>query len=67
MGDICFLQSVSINEFLKPADGEMPYYRQGGGRGRDRGRGQRGAYGGPRAYVAPAPSITDPGHFPSLK
>ncbi|KAL8512517.1 hypothetical protein ACS0TY_018842 [Phlomoides rotata] len=30
-------KSVSINEFLKPADGER--YYSPGGRGRDRGRG----------------------------
>ncbi|RLN30371.1 plasminogen activator inhibitor 1 RNA-binding protein-like [Panicum miliaceum] len=53
-------KSVSINEFLKPADGERYY----GGRGR--GRGFRGGYGG--GYRAPpaAPAIQDQSQFPSL-
>ncbi|XP_018505486.2 RGG repeats nuclear RNA binding protein A [Pyrus x bretschneideri] len=58
-------KSVSINEFLKPAEGERYY----GGRGRGRGRGPRGGYsGGPGGYSsnAAAPSIGDPGQFPSL-
>lgn len=58
-------KSVSINEFLKPAEGET-YYR-GGGRGRGRGRGRGGGYGG--GYAAnnvPAPPIEDPSHFPTL-
>lgn len=62
----CFLlhvQSVNINEFLKPADGEN-YYRPGG-RGRGRGRG-RGGYTGNSMNNAQAPSIEDAGHFPSL-
>ncbi|KAK4794213.1 hypothetical protein SAY86_012207 [Trapa natans] len=60
---------VSINEFLKPADGER-YYNPGG-RGRGRGRGPRG--GGSsgssgRGYVSSsaAPKIEDHGQFPSL-
>ncbi|KAK7256373.1 hypothetical protein RIF29_29815 [Crotalaria pallida] len=62
-------KSVSINEFLKPAEGEN-YYNPGG-RGRGRGRGSRGGSGGGgyRGNVtsnAPAPSIEDPGHFPNL-
>jgi plasminogen activator inhibitor 1 RNA-binding protein len=64
---VCFfLQSVSINEFLKPAEGERFY----GGRGRGRGRGDRGGfrggYGG--GYRAPpaAPAIQDQSQFPSL-
>ncbi|KAI3915222.1 hypothetical protein MKX01_035481 [Papaver californicum] len=66
-------KSVSINEFLKPAEGERRNYRSGGGR-RDRGHGDRGANrGGDRgqsnnyARSSPAaPSIADVGHFPSL-
>ncbi|KAK3434646.1 hypothetical protein EUGRSUZ_D02118 [Eucalyptus grandis] len=61
-------KSVSINEFLKPAEGER-YYNPGG-RGRGRGRGARGGYGGGGgggyARDAAAPSIEDPGQFPSL-
>ncbi|WVZ99351.1 hypothetical protein U9M48_044672 [Paspalum notatum var. saurae] len=59
-------KSVSINEFLKPAEGERFY----GGRGRGRGRGDRGGfrggYGG--GYRAPpaAPAIQDQSQFPSL-
>ncbi|XP_022737748.1 RGG repeats nuclear RNA binding protein A-like isoform X2 [Durio zibethinus] len=56
-------KSVSINEFLKPAEGERYY---GPGRGRGRGRGPRGGYGGNAASNVSAPSIEDPGHFPSL-
>ncbi|XVF13455.1 hypothetical protein REPUB_Repub08aG0209200 [Reevesia pubescens] len=56
-------KSVSINEFLKPAEGERLY---GPGRGRGRGRGPRGGYGGNAASNASAPSIEDPGHFPTL-
>ncbi|GMJ06091.1 HYALURONAN/mRNA BINDING FAMILY PROTEIN [Hibiscus trionum] len=56
-------KAVSINEFLKPAEGERYY---GPGRGRGRGRGARGGYGGNTASNVPAPSIEDPGHFPSL-
>lgn len=64
-------KSVSINEFLKPAEGER-YYNPGG---RGRGRGGRGARGGSSNYsggplrntnAAAAPSIEDPGHFPTL-
>ncbi|XP_057478134.1 RGG repeats nuclear RNA binding protein A-like [Actinidia eriantha] len=63
-------KSVSINEFLKPADG---------GRYRGRGRGNRSGRGGfndegsvaynggfNRANYAAAPSIDDVGQFPSL-
>ncbi|KAL3743326.1 hypothetical protein ACJRO7_018600 [Eucalyptus globulus] len=61
-------KSVSINEFLKPAEGERFY--NPGGRGRGRGRGARGGYGGGGgggyARDAAAPSIEDPGQFPSL-
>ncbi|XP_039052831.1 RGG repeats nuclear RNA binding protein A-like [Hibiscus syriacus] len=56
-------KSVSINEFLKPAEGERYY---GPGRGRGRGRGPRGGYGGNATSNVSAPSIEDPGHFPSL-
>ncbi|KAI3936688.1 hypothetical protein MKX01_034117 [Papaver californicum] len=66
-------KSVSINEFLKPAEGERRNYRSGGGR-RDRGHGDRGANRGGdgghnnnNARPSPAaPSIADVGHFPSL-
>lgn len=60
------MQTQSINEFLKPADGES-YYR-GGGRGRGRGGRGRGGYGGNGGnnYSAPAPKIEDVGQFPSL-
>ncbi|KAH6793852.1 hypothetical protein C2S52_004329 [Perilla frutescens var. hirtella] len=59
-------KSVSINEFLKPAEGER-YYNPGG-RGRGRGRGPRGggyAGGNDRSNVQ-APAIEDPGQFPTL-
>ncbi|KAL0324499.1 UNVERIFIED_CONTAM: RGG repeats nuclear RNA binding protein A [Sesamum calycinum] len=54
--------SVSINEFLKPA--EVETYYQAGGRGRGRGRG-RGGYGG-NNYDVQALAIEDVGQFPSL-
>ncbi|XP_021279965.1 RGG repeats nuclear RNA binding protein A-like [Herrania umbratica] len=57
-------KSVSINEFLKPAEGER-YYNPSG-RGRGRGRGPRGFGGGSAAGNVPAPSIEDPGQFPTL-
>ncbi|KAJ0105722.1 hypothetical protein Patl1_18399 [Pistacia atlantica] len=57
-------KSVSINEFLKPAEGERFYNPSG--RGRGRGRGSRGGYGGYSASNVAAPSIEDPGHFPTL-
>ncbi|KAK4746528.1 hypothetical protein SAY87_012840 [Trapa incisa] len=60
-------KSVSINEFLKPAEGER--YYSPGGRGRGRGRGPRGGGGsfdvGYRSNDT-APKIEDPGHFPTL-
>ncbi|GAB4861986.1 hypothetical protein Ancab_037240 [Ancistrocladus abbreviatus] len=61
-------KSVSINEFLKPAEGEKYYSPGGRGRGRGRGRGSRGGYGGINMAtgVAAAPSIEDPGQFPTL-
>ncbi|WVZ55264.1 hypothetical protein U9M48_017874 [Paspalum notatum var. saurae] len=60
-------KSVSINEFLKPAEGERYF----GGRGRGRGRGERGGYrggygGGYNRGPAAAPSIEDQAQFPSL-
>ncbi|XP_038875941.1 RGG repeats nuclear RNA binding protein A-like [Benincasa hispida] len=58
-------KSLSINEFLKPAEGERHYTP--GGRGRGRGRGGRGGYVGSSASSnVPAPSIEDPGQFPTL-
>ncbi|XP_076945960.1 RGG repeats nuclear RNA binding protein A-like [Bidens hawaiensis] len=59
-------KSLSINEFLKPADGER-YYSPGGRGGRGRGRGPRGGYsGGHRLNDVAAPAIGDVGQFPSL-
>ncbi|TVU01923.1 hypothetical protein EJB05_52570 [Eragrostis curvula] len=61
-------KSVSINEFLKPAEGERYY----GGRGRGHGRGRRerggfrGGYNGGGYGAAAAPVIEDPSQFPSL-
>lgn len=66
-------KSLSINEFLKPADGERRY--TSGGRGRDRGsRGGGGGgggdgrfnQGGSSNYAPEAPKIEDPSHFPTL-
>ncbi|XVF79749.1 hypothetical protein PTKIN_Ptkin15bG0014600 [Pterospermum kingtungense] len=57
-------KSLSINEFLKPAEGER-YYNPSG-RGRGRGRGSRGYGGGYAASNVEAPSIGDPGEFPTL-
>ncbi|XP_023520986.1 RGG repeats nuclear RNA binding protein A-like [Cucurbita pepo subsp. pepo] len=63
-------KSLSINEFLKPAEGERHYMPVG--RGRGRGRGSRGGYVGSSmnssmsSSVAAAPSIEDPGQFPTL-
>ncbi|KAG9456544.1 hypothetical protein H6P81_001052 [Aristolochia fimbriata] len=72
-------KSVSINEFLKPAEGERYYSPRGRGRGRGRGdRGpSRGGFGGGGggdysvgvgggSIMPPAPSIEDPGQFPTL-
>ncbi|CAM0954389.1 unnamed protein product [Alopecurus aequalis] len=63
-------KSVSINEFLKPAEGERYYGggrgRGGRGRGGDRG-GFRGGFGGGGGYHAPpAPAIQDQNQFPTL-
>ncbi|KAL7160542.1 hypothetical protein ABFS83_01G103100 [Erythranthe nasuta] len=58
-------KSVSINEFLKPAEGEN-YYRGGGRGGRGRGgRGREGGFGRSNAGER-APAIGDVGQFPSL-
>ena len=64
---------MKITEFLKPAEGER-YYNPGRGRGRGRGdrgdRGERGSFrggfGGGATTLASAPSIEDPGQFPTL-
>ncbi|KAB1216023.1 hypothetical protein CJ030_MR4G008903 [Morella rubra] len=56
-------KAVSINEFLKPADGEK-YYT--GGRGRGRGGGPRGGFGGSNRSRVGAPAIEDQQQFPSL-
>ena len=57
---------MSINEFLKPAEGEKHYTP--GGRGRGRGRGSRGGgyVGSSMSSNVAAPSIEDPGQFPTL-
>lgn len=61
-------KSVSINEFLKPAESER--YNGSGGRGRGgRGRGPREGFGGGgrnMSYNMAAPAIDDVGQFPSL-
>ncbi|VAH23770.1 unnamed protein product [Triticum turgidum subsp. durum] len=62
-------KSLSINEFLKPAEGER--YNGGRGRGRGfRGRGEaRGGYnggGGGGRRPAAAPAIEDQSQFPTL-
>jgi len=60
-------KAVSINEFLKPAEGERYY---SGGRVRGRGRGERGGfrggYSGAYSNYPEAPSIEDPRQFPTL-
>ncbi|KAJ4797325.1 Hyaluronan / mRNA binding family [Rhynchospora pubera] len=61
-------KSLSINEFLKPADGEN-FYGRSRGRGGGRGRGDRGNFrdnGGRNRGPAAAPSIADQNQFPSL-
>ncbi|KAF2589949.1 hypothetical protein F2Q70_00039554 [Brassica cretica] len=64
-------KAVSINEFLKPAEGENHYRGGGHGGGRGRGRGGRdrggvsgGVFDGYRSEDAPA--IGDTAQFPSL-
>lgn len=59
-------KSVVITEFLKPAEGERHYGGRGRGRGRGRGSGSKGGYGGNSGGNVAAPSIEDPGQFPSL-
>ncbi|CAN6336627.1 unnamed protein product [Urochloa humidicola] len=65
-------KSLSINEFLKPAEGERYYNPSGRGRGRGRGeRGERGGFrggynGGYRGPSAAAPAIEDRAQFPAL-
>ncbi|WOK96985.1 hypothetical protein Cni_G05693 [Canna indica] len=63
-------KSVSITQFLKPAEGQRYYSPGGRGRGRGRGRGDRepfcGEFGARTVSYNPAPSIEDPGHFPAL-
>uniref|UniRef100_A0A0A9CTZ7 Plasminogen activator inhibitor 1 RNA-binding protein n=1 Tax=Arundo donax TaxID=35708 RepID=A0A0A9CTZ7_ARUDO len=60
-------KSVSINEFLKPAEGERYYGGRGRGRGRGERGGSRGGYGGGynRGPTA-APAIEDQAQFPTL-
>jgi uncharacterized membrane protein YgcG len=64
------LKSLSINEFLKPAEGERYYNPSGRGRGRGRGRGEpggfRGGYNGGYRGSAAAPAIEDQAQFPAL-
>ncbi|CAL4909830.1 unnamed protein product [Urochloa decumbens] len=64
-------KSLSINEFLKPAEGERYYNPSGRGRGRGRGHGERGGFrggynGGYRGPSAAAPAIEDQAQFPAL-
>jgi plasminogen activator inhibitor 1 RNA-binding protein len=62
-------KSLSINEFLKPAEGES-FYGRSRGRGGGRGRGDRGSFRGDNSGrnrgPAAAPSIADQNQFPSL-
>ncbi|KAL5985333.1 hypothetical protein ACLOJK_027314 [Asimina triloba] len=57
-----FRSPLSINEFLKPAEGEKYYSPSGRGRG---GRGSRGGFSGGNLVSnnAVAPSIEDPGRL----
>ncbi|XP_073110793.1 RGG repeats nuclear RNA binding protein A-like [Elaeis guineensis] len=63
-------KSFSINEFLKPAEGERRYSPGGRGHGRGRGRGDGrpfgDRFGSGGTFTATAPSIEDPGQFPTL-
>ncbi|XP_023769100.1 RGG repeats nuclear RNA binding protein A [Lactuca sativa] len=70
-------KSLSINEFLKPAEGERYYNPGGRGRGRGGARGGGsggggrfsgggGGGGGSSNYAPEAPKIEDPSHFPTL-
>ncbi|XP_074573875.1 RGG repeats nuclear RNA binding protein A-like [Curcuma longa] len=60
---------LNINEFFKTGDGKQ--YYSSGGRGRGRGRGNRAPFesgfgGRGTNYITEAPSIEDPGQFPTL-
>lgn len=60
---------MNITEFLKPAEGERYYNTSGRGRGRGRGGGRGGGgggYSGNAGSNVSAPSIEDPGQFPTL-
>ncbi|OWM88338.1 RGG repeats nuclear RNA binding protein A-like [Punica granatum] len=65
-------KSLSINDFLKPAEGDRHYSPGSRGRGRGRGRGPRsdvytGGYAAGNSYYnTTAPAIEDLGQFPSL-
>ncbi|XP_047044140.1 RGG repeats nuclear RNA binding protein A-like [Lolium rigidum] len=60
-------KSVSINEFLKPAEGERYYGGRGrGGRGRGDRVGFRGGFGGGYHGPPAAPAIQDQNQFPTL-
>ncbi|KAM0030591.1 putative hyaluronan/mRNA-binding protein [Helianthus debilis subsp. tardiflorus] len=59
-------KSLSINEFLKPAEGERYYVPGGRGRGRGSRGGGRFNQGGGSSYAHEAPKIEDPSHFPTL-
>ncbi|KAE8720882.1 GTP-binding protein YPTM2-like [Hibiscus syriacus] len=64
-------KSLSINEFLKPIEGKRYYNPSGRGRGRvrsqDQGQGRERGFGeGHAASNVAAPSIEDPGQFPTL-
>ncbi|KAG0454684.1 hypothetical protein HPP92_023976 [Vanilla planifolia] len=58
-------KAMSINDFLKPAEGGRSYGSGGRGRGRGRGSFQAGYNGGSAALPA-TPSIEDQGQFPTL-
>ncbi|XP_071717640.1 RGG repeats nuclear RNA binding protein A-like [Rutidosis leptorrhynchoides] len=59
-------KSLSINEFLKPAEGERHYTPGNRGRGRGARGGGRSNQGGSSSYAPEAPKIEDPSHFPTL-
>ncbi|XP_052140163.1 RGG repeats nuclear RNA binding protein A-like [Oryza glaberrima] len=61
-------KSLSINEFLKPAEGGRYYSPGGRGRGRGRGRGDRGGFRDGYSSRGPvaAPRIEDQAQFPGL-
>ncbi|CAN6486284.1 unnamed protein product [Victoria cruziana] len=58
-------KSVSINEFLKPAEGERYYSPRGRGRGRGRG-GFRSGFPPGEVNSMASLAIQDPGQFPTL-